>query len=122
MSNMYFVYCPIESENLIAYTRKGMPRIAARISGRALSRRSFGSERPAYSTNSSFIAIQHKRGIRQNAGRLAGAHCNTGPASDAGSASDTVGDTDAKLPDRRSKTTVTDRTPGRGQKRDKIFW
>lgn len=47
MSKIYFVICAICSENMIANASSGTPRTPAMMSGRALSQRSFGSERPA---------------------------------------------------------------------------
>src|SRR5699024_6945019 len=81
-SKRYFVTCAIWTEKSIAAASSGMPNTPAMMSGRALSHRSFGSERPAYSANSSDIAHQHMGRFRQDAGRNAdrarGPHKNTG--------------------------------------------
>src|SRR5699024_4121947 len=55
-SKRYFVTCAIWTEKSIAAASSGMPSTPGMMSGRALSHRSFGSERPAYSANSSDIA------------------------------------------------------------------
>src|SRR5699024_267597 len=70
-SKRYFVTCAIWTEKSIAAASSGMPNTPAMMSGRALSHRSFGSERPAYSANSSDIAHQHMGRFRQDAGRNA---------------------------------------------------
>lgn len=67
-SKRYFVVCAICQENQIAAHSSGTPRTPATMSGKALSQRSCGSERPAYSTNSSDIAPQHMGRFRQDAG------------------------------------------------------
>src|SRR5699024_8290806 len=70
-SKRYFVTCAIWTEKSIAAASSGMPNTPAMMSGRALSHRSFGPERPAYSANSSDIAHQHMGRFRQDAGRNA---------------------------------------------------